>query len=180
MIAPAHLATARARQRGVGMLETMVGLLIGFIVILVVYSILSVAEGYRRSSVGAADAQVTGLLTSFVAGRDAANGGAGITMSASDLGNCVNDETGAAVSGLAATALDAAVRPIPLLITDGGGPGVSDSFIAFNSGAASRHVAGRLECRRLGPGAARVRRSPCKVRTDLLSRRPRRRRTGSS
>ena len=132
---------SRAHQRGVGLLETMVGLLIGFIVILVVYNVLSVAEGYRRSTVGASDAQVTGLLTSFVAGRDAANGGAGITMSSgsaatpADLGNCVNDEAGNPVSALAVTALDAAVRPIPLLITDGGGPGVSDSFIALNGGA---------------------------------------------
>jgi len=131
----AHATTPRARQRGVGMLETMVGLLIGFIVILVVYNILSVAEGYRRSTVGASDAQVTGLLTSFVAGRDASNGGAGITMSGSDLGNCINDEGGGPVSALAVTALDAAVRPIPLLITDGGGPGVSDSFISLSGGA---------------------------------------------
>ena len=56
----------------------MVGILIGMIVILVVFNILSVAEGYRRTTVGASDAQITGLLSQFVAGRDAANGGAGI------------------------------------------------------------------------------------------------------
>ena len=76
-----HILPSRARQRGVGMVETMVGILIGMIVIVVVYNVLSVAEGYKRATVGASDAQMTGLLTQFVAGRDVGNGGAGLTMS---------------------------------------------------------------------------------------------------
>jgi type IV pilus assembly protein PilW len=124
-------ATPGARQRGVGLVETMVGILIGMIVILVVFNILSVAEGYRRTTVGASDAQITGLLSQFVAGRDAANGGAGITMSDSDMIKCTNP-------AVADDALQAAVRPIPVLIVPdvAAGPGTSESFIAYNAGAA--------------------------------------------
>jgi type IV pilus assembly protein PilW len=122
------------------MIETMVGILIGMIVIVVIFNILSVAEGYKRATVGASDAQITGLLSQFMAGRDAGNGGAGITMSAgsvatpADLINCNNP-------GVTPDKLQAGVRPIPLLISpDPGapGPGTSDSFIAFNAG--SSHV----------------------------------------
>jgi type IV pilus assembly protein PilW len=124
----------------------MVGILIGMIVIAVVYNILSVAEGYKRATVGASDAQITGLLTQFMAGRDIGNGGAGIMMSTtqmtgvgpvdSDLSNCFNDGGGAPLSGLAIDALDNAARPIPVLITNGAGPGLSDDFISLSAGAA--------------------------------------------
>ena len=83
----------------------MVGILIGMIVIAVVYNILSVAEGYKRATVGSSDAQITGLLTQFMASRDISNGGNGIMMSTtqmntgsgtvpSDLSNCVNEWSG--------------------------------------------------------------------------------------
>lgn len=133
-------SSSRVRQRGVGLVETMVGILIGMIVIVVVYNILSVAEGYKRVTIGASDAQITGLMTQFVAGRDAGNGGAGVMMSAGsntvpeDLALCTRDETGALISGLAITALDAAVRPVPVLITNGVSP-LSDSFITLSTGA---------------------------------------------
>ena len=55
-------ASVRSRHRGASLVETMVGILIGMIVIAVVYNILSVAEGYKRATVGSSDAQITGLL----------------------------------------------------------------------------------------------------------------------
>jgi Type IV Pilus-assembly protein W len=113
----------------------MVGILIGLIVIVVTFNILAVAEAYKRATVGLADAQITGLLSQFMAGRDAGNGGAGITMSGADLIKCTHDEAGNALLGMPVTKLDVAVRPIPVLVTDGGGPGVSDNFIALNAGA---------------------------------------------
>ena len=50
------------------MVETMVGILIGLIVIVVTFNILAVAEAHKRTTVGAADAQITGLL-SHIHGR---------------------------------------------------------------------------------------------------------------
>ena len=49
----------------------MVGVLIGMIVVAVVYNVLVMAEGYKRSTIGVADAQVTGQLAQFVVGREA-------------------------------------------------------------------------------------------------------------
>jgi len=140
MKASMHSAPVRSRQRGVGLVETMIGILIGMIVILVVYNILSVAEGYKRATAGASDAQITGLLTQFVSSRDIANGGAGITMSTvstngPDLIACIQNDAGQNVRTMPVTQLDAAVRPIPLLITDGGGMGISDSFISLSTAA---------------------------------------------
>ena len=130
-------ARARRHARGVGLVETMVGILIGMIVILVVYNILSVSENYRRTTVGASDAQINGLLTQLVAGRDAGNGGAGFTVSGDDLDNCKFNEAGQDIRNPAVTpwdALDAAVRPIPLLIKEGGNAWTSDSFISMFGG----------------------------------------------
>ncbi len=160
MIAPLHSASARARQRGASMIETMVGILIGMIVIFVVYNILSVAEGFKRTTAGAADAQITGLLSQFVASRDAANGGAGLTMSQADLINCIQNDAGQDVRAMPVTQLDAAVRPIPVLITDGGAAGVSDSFIALTTGAP--HVMWPVDFQQVNvpPGAAITVQSP--------------------
>jgi type IV pilus assembly protein PilW len=100
----------------------MIGIVIGLLVILVIYNLLAAAENYKRLSIGASDAQITGLLSHFILGRDASNGGNGIALASDDLINCVDWNR----------------RPIPVLITDSGDPAVSDSFIAFNSG--SPHV----------------------------------------
>jgi hypothetical protein len=70
-----------------------------------------------------------------MAGRDAANGGAGITMSGADLIKCTHDESGNPIQGMPVTHLVAAVRPIPVLVIDGGAPYVSDRFITFSTGA---------------------------------------------
>jgi type IV pilus assembly protein PilW len=140
-------ASVRSRHRGASLVETMVGILIGMIVIAVVYNILSVAEGYKRATVGSSDAQITGLLTQFMASRDISNGGAGIMMSTSqmntaggndpsDLANCFKDGTGALLSAQAFESLDNAARPIPVLVTSGAGPGLSDEFISLSAGAA--------------------------------------------
>lgn len=119
-----------ARQRGAGLVETMVGILIGMFVILAVYSLLSTSEGYKRATSGASDAQINGLLSQFILARDAGNGGNGILLGGDDdinyLASCIKDEGGNA---------DLTMRPIPVLITDSGNVEVSDSFITMNSGA---------------------------------------------
>ncbi|HEX8012776.1 MAG TPA: PilW family protein [Casimicrobiaceae bacterium] len=108
----------RARQRGAGIIETMIGILIGLIVMLVVYSVLTLAESYKRTTVGVAEAQTTGLFAQFFAARELSNGGAGLDIGIDDLATCNNDWT---------------LKPIPVLITDGGGANLSDSFVVFYS-----------------------------------------------
>jgi hypothetical protein len=57
-----------------------------------------------------------------------------VSINGPDLIACINNPAGL-ISALPVTALDVAVRPIPVLITDGGGAGVSDSFISLSIGA---------------------------------------------
>src|SRR4051794_1585902 len=91
-------------QGGAGLVEIMVGLLIGMLVILAVTSIFASSEGYRRTATGMADAQVTGLLAQFTLVRDIQSSGSSITSANKELGTCA----------------DLTLRPIPVVITDGG------------------------------------------------------------
>jgi len=118
-------------QRGFGIVEIMVGVLIGMLVILAVYNIFVAGEGYRRTAMSAADTQVTGLLTQFTLMRDLNNGGSSIASANAELTKCA-DTSLQYQFGLGP------IRPIPVLITDGGA-GVSDSFIVF-AGAPTRVV----------------------------------------
>ena len=118
-----HLSPPR-RLRGAGMVETMVGILVGLLVILIIYSLMSAAENYRRTTTGASDAQITGLLSQFVMARDISNGGNGTMLSAADLVNCTKDSAGAVTPRN---------KPVPVLITDGGRDEASDTFITTNS-----------------------------------------------
>jgi type IV pilus assembly protein PilW len=124
---------SREEAAGFGLVETMVGILIGLVVVLAVYSMLSTAEGYRRTASGAADAQINGILGQFLVSRDAGNGGNGVMLGGDDtvnyLVNCTKREDG---SAYAATDADLP-KPIPVLIVDGGGDSISDSLIAFSS-----------------------------------------------
>jgi len=134
----------RATQRGAGIVETMIGILIGMIVILVVYNVFAVSEGYKRAAVGAADAQSTGLYAQFVLSREIHNAGngvldSGIASAVSDLVQCTNAQ--AAWRGFpsppfpAAAVVPPRIRPTPVLIIDGGGPTASDALIVTYSNA---------------------------------------------
>jgi type IV pilus assembly protein PilW len=119
-------------QAGAGLVETMVGILIGLIVVLVIYNMLAAAEGYKRTAVGASDAQVTGLLSQFIVGREVQNGGNGITLAGTDLINCDPAKAQPAWPYMGLW------RPIPLLIHASGSDDVSDSIVTLYS--ASPHV----------------------------------------
>jgi len=112
----------RRGHAGFGLVEIMVGLVIGLIAVLVIYQIYNVAEGFKRNTTAAGEAQMTGLFSSFVLGMEIANGGAGIAVSAPDLASCAD-------TGDIATTF----RPIPVLITDGGAAGTPDSFVVTYS-----------------------------------------------
>jgi len=139
---PTVVATSRA-QRGAGLMETMIGILIGLLVVLVVYNLLSVAEGYRRATTGAADAQITGLLSQWVTGQDAANGGNGIMSAFPDLTACNKTEADATYTA------DNTLKPIPILITKGALAKDSDSFVSRQG--SSPHVVWPVDFRLPSP-----------------------------
>jgi type IV pilus assembly PilW-like protein/pilin/secretion family protein with methylation motif len=124
-----------ARQRGMGIVEVMVGILIGMIVVAAVYSVFSVAEGYKRTAVGAADAQTTGLFAQFVLAREISNAGTGVSLDAADLGTCTLAAANWTIPASFAVAGVRPIRPIPVLIHDGGGPNIPDSLIVTYSTA---------------------------------------------
>lgn len=124
------------RQRGAGIVETMVGILIGMIVVLVIYNIFALAEGHKRTAVGAADAQTTGLYAQFVLTREISNAGNGLSAAGANLATCTSgDLNWPTPAGFFAVAGARAPRPVPVLIRDGGGANQSDSLIVTYSTA---------------------------------------------
>jgi hypothetical protein len=137
-------AAAARRQRGAGLLETLVGVTIGLVVVLVIYNLLAVAEAYKRTTTGYADAQVAGLVAGFITGQEAGNGGNGLSSAYSDLINCHSDEAGAKFNGRE----DMSLKPIPVMITKSGNPDQSDTFLS--RGSASIHVVWPVPLRPIG------------------------------
>ena len=112
----------RGKQHGFSLIEIMVGIVIGMIAVLVIYQVFATSEGIKRNITAAGDAQQNGLLSSFMMGIELANAGNGLAVAAQDLGTCTP----------AANATDS-LRPLPLLITDGGGANNPDSFVIYYS-----------------------------------------------
>jgi type IV pilus assembly protein PilW len=108
----------RALQHGFSLIEIMVGIVIGMIAVLVIYQVFAAAEGIKRNTTSAGDAQQNGLLASFMLGVELANASNGVAMAWQRLQSCPTTVS-------AATTL----RPIPILITDGGGPTIPDQFV---------------------------------------------------
>jgi type IV pilus assembly protein PilW len=92
------------------------------VVVLVIYNVFAMAERNKRDTVGAADTQSTGLYAQFVLAREIANGGNGISAAMNDLFSCTNAD----------------LRPIPVLITDGGLVPMSSDSIQVTYSTASR------------------------------------------
>jgi len=113
-----------------GIVETMVGILIGMIVVLAVYNVFAVAEGYKRTAVGVADAQTTGLVAQFMLAREIGNAGNGFSIDAAYLANCrlVNPSWNTPFVGGPSV-----IRPLPVLINDSNNANVSDQLIVSYS-----------------------------------------------
>lgn len=116
------------RESGFSLVETMVGIVIALIAVLVIYQVFNVAEGIKRNATGAGDAQQNGLLSTFTMMLQASSAGANIAVAGSELDACpyIDD-------------IKATLRPIPVLITDSGDDATSDTFVV-NYGASERLV----------------------------------------
>lgn len=73
-------------QRGVSLIELMVGLLIGLLAVLVISQVLAAVEGQKRTVTSGADAQLTGTLALYTLSRDIEMAGYGLTTSQIGLG----------------------------------------------------------------------------------------------
>jgi len=116
---------AASALAGFGLVEIMVGVVIGMIAILVIFQVYNVSEGFKRNTTAAGTAQQTGLYSAFAMGMEISNAGSGVGAAATDLQWCAPPAviTGK-VSDLANTFL-----PIAVLIADS--PGGNTNFDAF-------------------------------------------------
>jgi type IV pilus assembly protein PilW len=73
-------------QRGVTLVELMVGMLIGLLAVIVISQVMLISEGQKRTTTGGSDAQVNGALALFAMQRDLEMAGYGITSSPGAVG----------------------------------------------------------------------------------------------
>jgi type IV pilus assembly protein PilW len=101
-----------AVQRGVTIVELMVGLLIGMVVTFIVARVLLTAEGHKRTTTTGMDAQVNSALALFTLQRDIEMAGYGLTAAQAGLGCTVQ-----AVNFNSSNGGNRTLAPV--LITDG-------------------------------------------------------------
>lgn len=85
-----RLAAAPVRQRGVSLVELMVGMVIGLLAVIVISRVLLVSEGQKRTTSGGADAQVNGALALYSLQRDVQMAGYGLVSSPGVVGCPIN------------------------------------------------------------------------------------------
>jgi type IV pilus assembly protein PilW len=113
------------RQRGVGLVETLVGLAIGMLALLAIYQVYAVGEGRKRTVTAGSDAQQSASYALFLIARDLVSAGNGITSAATDA------------SGRAVLDACAELRPLPVLIAAGARAVDPDAVTVFLGGSGS-------------------------------------------
>jgi type IV pilus assembly protein PilW len=106
------------RHGGSSLVEVLVGVTVALLTVLVVYRVFAATEALRRDVQGADDAQQNGLFVLSRLAFDIDNAGAGIAASAEALATCP-----------AAASFADTLRPVTVLINDGGGDELPDSVV---------------------------------------------------
>jgi len=106
------------RQAGISLIELMVGLVIGMLAVLVIYQTFAVAEGVKRQTISAGDAQQTGMLATYLLGVEFGNAGNGISTNIGDLVSCPDTKD-----------IKTTLRPVALVVTKGADDDTPDSFV---------------------------------------------------
>lgn len=123
-------------QRGVSLIELMVGMLVGMLAVLLISQVLLVSEGQKRTTTGGSDAQVNGALALYSMQRDLQMAGYGITSSPNVIGCPISARfNGASPAGFA-------TNLVPVMITPEasrppGSVGDSVRFLASSKGSFS-------------------------------------------
>jgi Tfp pilus assembly protein PilW len=116
---PMSVMRLQARQRGVGLIEIMVGILISMLMVLIIYQVYLVSEGQKRTINAGSDAQQNASYGLFLIGQDLMGAGQVISSSMAALAGC------------------AMLRPIPAVIAAGATDNDPDSITVFYGGSAS-------------------------------------------
>jgi len=76
---------ARALQRGIGLIEMMVSIVIAMLLVLVIYQIYEISEGQKRTITAGSDAQQNAAFGMYMLGRDLAVAGISSILDESDV-----------------------------------------------------------------------------------------------
>lgn len=119
------------RQRGVGLVDTMVGLALGLLVTLVIIQVWGTFEAQKQRTISGASAQVNGLLAMAQLEQELRNAGAGLTDAAAF--DCTTIYSWYKSGGTTVSPVPAFANGMaPVRITDGGsGP---DTLLVKRSG----------------------------------------------
>ena len=116
---PFRIADARtARAGGASMIDALVGLAVAMIALVVVYQAFAATDAVRRNAAAVADAQGAAAFVLATLASRIENAGAGWGAAARWLDTCP------ATASIATT-----LRPVHVLITDGGAPDRPDSLV---------------------------------------------------
>ena len=129
------LPRAAIGQRGVTLVELMVGMLIGMLAILVISQVLLVSEGQKRTTTGGSDAQINGALSVYAIQRDVQTAGYGFTSSPAVVGCPIS----ARFNGLAPTGFATTLAPV--VITTEAARILANPAVAVGSGDSVRLLA---------------------------------------
>jgi type IV pilus assembly protein PilW len=89
-------STAQRAQRGVSLVELMVGMAVGLLAVLVITGVTLVNEGYKRTTTAGAEAQINGAVALYTLQRDVQMGGFGLVNVASAVGCAIKARHGTA------------------------------------------------------------------------------------
>lgn len=120
--APRPPIRAVARQDGVTLVDVLVGLVVALFTVVVVYQVFVVAQSIGRNAAASADAQGSAVFALFALATQAGNGGAGIASAARWLDTCPVTADAAAT-----------LRPVAVMISDGGDPDRPDGLVVRQS-----------------------------------------------
>ncbi len=112
-------STRPPNERGVGLIEIMVGIVVGMVLVLMIFQIYLVTESQKRTITSSNDAQENASYGLFVLGQDLAGAGNVIATATTALSGC------------------AMLRPIPVAIAAGATDNDPDSLTVFFGGSGS-------------------------------------------
>ena len=127
MLAPRTPVRGAAHQRGISLIELMVGVVIGMVAVLVIYQTFAMSEGIKRQTISAGDAQKTGMISMYLVGAEVGNAGSGIMLNQDDFATCNTD----------AADITKSMRPFSIVVTPGADDATPDSFVVNYSTARS-------------------------------------------
>jgi type IV pilus assembly protein PilW len=104
--------TPQRRQKGLSLVEILVGVLIGMIGIVVIFQVLAVSEKQKRNTTGGAEAQSAGALALFSMQEDLQLAGYGLGVTGPDPMGCIVAARDATRPG---KVLDFALLPVEIV-----------------------------------------------------------------